>query len=98
MCWRCSSATWPRRSSAPAPMVTGLVVLMVGLSLMRIGVAYAAGGVAAQGTPAYGAGASGLLAGVVVVTTLGLSFFARGIWSTAAVLLGLLAGYAVAVA
>jgi len=79
------------------PMITGLVVLMIGVSLMRIGVQYAAGGVPAQGTPAYGAGASWLLAGVVVMTTLGLSFFARGIWSTASVLLGLLAGYAVAV-
>jgi NCS2 family nucleobase:cation symporter-2 len=79
------------------PMVTGLVVLMIGLSLMRIGVTYAAGGVPAQGTPAFGAGSSWLLASVVVFTTLGLSFFARGIWSTAAVLLGLLAGYAVAV-
>jgi xanthine permease len=78
------------------PMVTGLVVAMIGLSLMRIGVQYAAGGVPLQGTPAYGAGASWLLAGVVVVVTLSLSFFARGIWSTAAVLLGLLAGYATA--
>ena len=80
------------------PLVTGLVVLMIGFSLMRIGVQYAAGGVAAQGTPAYGAGTSWLLAGVVVIATLGLSFFARGIWSTAAVLLGLVAGYALAVA
>ena len=78
------------------PTVTGLVVLMIGLSLMRIGVQYAAGGVSAQGTDAYGAAVSWLLAGVVVAVTLGLSFFARGIWSTAAVLLGLLAGYAVA--
>ncbi|MET0371068.1 MAG: nucleobase:cation symporter-2 family protein [Sphingobium sp.] len=79
------------------PMVTGLVVLMIGLSLMRVGVQYAAGGVPAIGTPAYGAGSSWLLAGVVVVTTLLLSFYGRGIWSTASVLLGLLAGYAVAV-
>ncbi len=78
------------------PMVTGLVVVMIGLSLMRVGVQYAAGGVELQGTPAYGSGTSWALAGVVVVTTLALSFFARGIWSTAAVLLGLLAGYAVA--
>ncbi len=79
------------------PMVTGLVVLMIGFSLMRIGVVYAAGGVPAQGTPAYGAGASWAMAGVVVAVTLGLSFFARGIWQIAAVLLGLVAGYAVAV-
>ena len=80
------------------PLVTGLVVLMIGLSLMRIGVQYAAGGVPAAGTPAFGAATSWLLAAVVVLATLGLKFFARGIWSTASVLLGLLAGYATALA
>lgn len=80
------------------PMITGLVVLMIGLSLMRIGIQYAAGGVPALGTPAFGSGSSWLLAGVVVVVTLALNFFARGIWQTAAVLLGLLAGYATALA
>ncbi len=80
------------------PMITGLVVLMIGLSLMRIGVQYAAGGVPAVGTPAFGAATSWLLAGVVVLATLGLKFFARGIWSTASVLLGLLAGYLAALA
>ena len=80
------------------PLVTGLVVLMIGLSLMTIGVEYSAGGVTAIGTPAFGAGQSWLLAGVVVVVTLGLKFFARGLWSTASVLLGLLAGYALAMA
>jgi NCS2 family nucleobase:cation symporter-2 len=78
------------------PMVTGLVVLMIGFSLMRVGIQYAAGGVEAQGTPAFGAGTSWLLAGIVVAVTLGLSFFARGLWSTAAVLLGLIAGYVAA--
>ncbi len=80
------------------PLITGLVVLMIGLSLMRIGVQYSAGGVPAIGTPAFGAPSSWLLAGVVVFATLGLKFFARGIWSTASVLLGLLAGYLVALA
>jgi NCS2 family nucleobase:cation symporter-2 len=80
------------------PMVTGLVVLMIGLSLMRIGIEYSAGGVPKIGTPAYGAGTSWLLAGIVVAATLGLKFFARGIWSTASVLLGLLAGYGAALA
>lgn len=80
------------------PMITGLVVLMIGLSLMRIGIQYSAGGVPAIGTSAFGAGVSWLLAGVVVGATLALKFFARGIWSTASVLLGLLAGYALALA
>ncbi|GGN54648.1 uracil permease [Novosphingobium indicum] len=78
------------------PMVTGLVVLMIGLSLMRVGVQYAAGGVPAAGTPSYGSGESWLLAAVVAGTTLALSFFARGIWSTASVLIGLCVGYAAA--
>lgn len=80
------------------PLITGLVVLMIGLSLMRIGIQYAAGGVPAVGTPAFGAWQSWILAGVVVVVTLALNFFGRGIWSTAAVLLGLMAGYAAALA
>ncbi|EIZ81053.1 putative purine permease [Novosphingobium sp. Rr 2-17] len=80
------------------PMITGLVVLMIGLSLMRIGIQYAAGGVTAVGTPQFGAGQSWLLAGIVVVVTLALNFFGRGIWQTAAVLLGLLAGYFAALA
>lgn len=80
------------------PMITGSVVLMIGLSLMKIGIEYAAGGVPAIGTPAFGAPQSWLLAGVVVAATLALKFFGRGMWSTASVLLGLIAGYVVALA
>lgn len=80
------------------PLVTGLVVLMIGLSLMRVGIQYSAGGVPAEGTPAFGAWQSWLLAGVVVVVTLGFSFWGRGVWSSAAVLVGLVAGYALAAA
>lgn len=85
----------PIRFALP-PLVTGLVVLMIGLSLVRVGVEYAAGGVTLRGQPAYGAPASWFLAGVVVFVTLGLKFFGKGVLSTAAVLLGLLAGYGVA--
>ncbi|GGD70725.1 uracil-xanthine permease family protein [Croceicoccus mobilis] len=77
------------------PLVTGLVVLMIGLSLMRVGVQYAAGGLPAD-RPDYGAGIGWMLAGTVAFVTLGLCFFARGIWATAAVLIGLIAGYGVA--
>ena len=94
----CLSVFVGRIRFALPPMVTGLVVLMIGLSLMRIGIEYAAGGVPLIGTAAYGAGTSWMLAAVVVAATLGLKFFARGIWSSASVLLGLLAGYGVALA
>lgn len=80
------------------PLVTGLVVLMIGLSLLRVGIQYAAGGVALAGTPDYGAPTGWALALTVVVVTLGVTFLGRGIWSVAAVLIGLLAGHALALA
>ena len=78
------------------PLVTGLVVTMIGLALVRVGVQYAAGGVPAIGTPDYGSLRNWTVAGVVILTTLGLKFFARGMLSISAVLVGLAAGYAVA--
>jgi xanthine permease len=80
------------------PLVTGLVVLMIGLALVRVGIQYSAGGVPRIGTPAYGSLSSWSVALVVVFVTLGVKFFMRGMWSVAAVLIGLLAGYAVAYA
>ena len=79
------------------PLITGLVVLMIGLALVRVGIQYSAGGVPAMGTEAYGNWSSWSLALVVIIVTLGMKFFARGIWSVAAVLIGLVAGYLVAV-
>ncbi|WP_260927030.1 uracil-xanthine permease family protein [Novosphingobium sp. 9] len=80
------------------PLVTGLVVLMIALSLMKVAVQYAAGGVPLEGTPAYGSGISWLMAGCVVIVTMGFALFARGVWSSAAVLFGLIAGYVLALA
>ncbi len=75
------------------PLVTGLVVLMIGLALVRVGIQYAAGGVPQIGTPAYGDLQSWSVALLVVFVTLGVKFFMRGMWSVAAVLIGLVAGY-----
>ena len=80
------------------PLVTGLVVTMIGLALVRVGVQYAAGGVPAMGTDEFGNLQSWSVALVVIFVTLGLKFFARGMLSVSAVLLGLTAGYAVAYA
>ncbi|MGL4412923.1 uracil-xanthine permease family protein [Roseinatronobacter monicus] len=80
------------------PLVTGLVVTMIGLALVRVGVQYAAGGVPAMGTDQFGNLQSWSVALVVIFVTLGLKFFARGMLSVSAVLLGLAAGYAVAFA
>lgn len=80
------------------PLVTGLIVLMIGLALVRVGIQYAAGGVPISGTPAYGALEKWTPALVVVLVTLGVKFFARGFTAVAAVLIGIVAGYAVALA
>lgn len=80
------------------PLVTGLIVLMIGLALVKVGIQYAAGGVPLMGKPEYGTFQHWGLAIVVIVVTLGLKFFTRGMLSVSAVLLGLLAGYAVAFA
>jgi len=80
------------------PLVTGLVVTMIGLALVRVGVQYAAGGVPAMGTEKFGNLQSWSVALVVILVTLGLNFFARGMLAVSAVLLGLIAGYGVAFA
>lgn len=81
------------------PLVTGLIVVMIGLALIRVGVTYAAGGVPAlqSGAAEFGSALNWSLALVVIVVTLALKFFTRGMLSLAAVLLGLVAGYAVAI-
>ena len=80
------------------PLVTGLIILMIGLALIRVGIQYAAGGVPAkaQGLPEYGSLMNWSIAGVVIVVTLVLKFFTRGMLSVAAVLIGIIAGYIVA--
>ena len=80
------------------PLVTGLVVLMIGLALVQGGIQYAAGGVPLMGTDDFGNLQSWSVALVVIFVTLGLKFFARGMASVSAVLLGLMTGYAVALA
>lgn len=82
------------------PLVTGLVVLMIGLALVKVGIEYAAGGVPAKASGAenYGSWASWSAALVVIVVTLTLKFFARGMLAVSAVLIGILSGYFYALA
>ncbi|MEZ5912977.1 MAG: nucleobase:cation symporter-2 family protein [Paracoccaceae bacterium] len=78
------------------PLVTGLIVLMIGLALIKVGIQYAAGGVPLIGKPEYGSLAMWFPALVVIVVTLALKFFTRGFLAVAAVLVGIIAGYIVA--
>jgi len=81
------------------PLVTGLVVLSIGLALIPTGIKYAAGGVPAfdNGAPEFGAWNHWLLAITVIVVSLGLKFFAKGMMSSAAILIGLVVGTLVAI-
>ena len=78
------------------PLVTGLIVLMIGLSLIKVGIQYAAGGVPMMGKPEFGSFAMWLPALVVIIVTLAIKFFTRGLMAVSAVLIGLVAGYIVA--
>ena len=75
------------------PLVTGLVVVMIGLALVKVGIQYAAGGVPAISTPEYGSLMNWGAALTVIIVTLGLKFFAKGMLSISAVVIGLGAGY-----
>ena len=78
------------------PLVTGLVVTMIGLALVKVGIQYAAGGVPAIGTEEYGSLQNWTVAGTVIVVTLALKFYARGMVAISAVVIGLLVGYVLA--
>jgi NCS2 family nucleobase:cation symporter-2 len=69
---------------------------MIGLALVKVGIQYAAGGVPAIGKPEFGSLQNWSVALLVILVTLGLKFFTRGMLSTAAVLIGLIVGYVVA--
>ena len=75
------------------PLVNGIVVMLIGLTLIPVGMDYAAGGVGADD---YGALNNLAVAAVVFVTTLGLNQYARGIFSYGSLLFGVLAGYVLA--
>lgn len=76
------------------PMVTGTVVLTIGLSLLPTGINYAAGGVGAED---FGAFHNLFLAGLVLIITVFLNQYGKGIWSQASILVGMVVGYLVAI-
>lgn len=80
------------------PLVTGLIVLMIGLALVKVGIEYAAGGAGDfnHSKPEWGGIRNWSLAFIVILVTLGFKFFTRGLTAVAAVLIGILAGYIVA--
>ena len=82
------------------PLVSGLVITTIGLYLIPVGIKYAAGGAAdfQMNNPAWGDLSRWGLALVVIFVALGCKFYTRGLTSSAAVLIGLVAGYVVGIA
>ena len=80
------------------PLVTGLVILAIGLYLVPVGIKYAAGGAAdfQMAAESFGSLMHWTVALTVIVVALGFKFMTKGILSSAAILLGLIAGYLVA--
>ena len=75
------------------PLVTGLVVVVIGLALVKVGIQYAVGGVPAIDHPEYDSLLNWSAALVVIIVTLGLKFYARSMLAVSAVLLGIIVGY-----
>lgn len=72
------------------PIVTGTIILSIGLSLYPIALNYMAGGV---GSPTYGSLRNWLIAAVTLVTVLIFNLFVKGFLNLASILLGVAAGY-----
>ncbi|MEV6315776.1 nucleobase:cation symporter-2 family protein [Streptomyces sp. NPDC051776] len=76
------------------PLVTGTVILIIGLSLLPVAGNWAAGGV---GSPGFGAPKNLALAAGVLLAVLAVQRFAPGFLGRVAVLVGIIAGTAVAI-
>lgn len=77
------------------PVVTGTIITVIGISLMRVGINWAGGGV---GNPEFGHPLFLAMALLVMVVILLLTKYGKGFISNVAVLLGLVTGYLVAMA
>ncbi len=81
------------------PLVTGLVIITIGLYLVPVAIKYAAGGAAPfqMKADSFGSLAHWLPALTVVVVAIGFKFWSKGTMSAAAILIGMVAGYIVAI-
>ena len=77
------------------PVVTGTIIAVIGISLMRIGVNWAAGA-AAPNLPGYGDPINLAVAAFVLIVILLITKFAKGFLGNIAVLLGIVIGFIVA--
>jgi len=82
------------------PLVTGIVVLMIGVSLLKVGFMYAGGGGwLMNNKPEIFGNANHLtIAFTVLIVSIFFNIKGKGMWSSASILVGMIAGYIVAMA
>ena len=78
------------------PIVSGTVVLCIGLSLYKTAITYMGGGSAAQGDGTFGSAHYWILALVTLGVTLGCNLFGKGYVRVSGMLIGIAVGYALA--
>ncbi len=86
------SAFVPRIIRFFPPVVTGTILAMIGLALIRVAAGWAGGG---AGSTNFGAPATIMVAGIVLLAVLIVSRFGRGFLANVAVLVGIVIGYAI---
>ena len=87
------------------PVVTGTVVLVIGISLMRVGINWAAGGSPTihgpngpMPNPAYGVPSNLAIAGIVLLSVIFINAFLKGFLTNISALLGIVIGFVIALA
>ena len=83
----------PLRKLFP-PIVTSLVVISIGLSLLPVGIKYFAGG---AGSPEFGAPKHLLVGTIVMLVIIIIQNYTKGFMKTSAILIGIIVGYLVAI-
>lgn len=78
------------------PIVSGTVVLSIGLSLYETAITYMGGGSATQNAGTFGSPQFWILAVVTLVVTLACSLFGKGYLKVSGMLIGIVVGYVIA--
>lgn len=77
--------------------VTGTVVLILGISLIGVGIQFVGGGVGNQSDPNFGAISNIVIATIVFIVIIGLKQMSKGFLSISSILIGIIVGYVIAI-
>lgn len=79
-------------------VVTGTVVLILGISLIPIGIQFIGGGAGTQSDPAFGSIPNIVIGLIVFLVIILLKQFGKGFWSISSILIGIIVGYLISIA